>query len=91
MISVISLIQHLKWQIGRICLHVIEQAKPRFEPTTDAAYQPLTFGWQVGGVLEKATGRPLAELMQQYLVEPLAIGSCIFWRTRSINLVRLHA
>ncbi|WP_180164221.1 serine hydrolase [Acinetobacter sp. YH12049] len=59
-------------------LKVIEQAKPRFEPSTDAAYQPLTFGWQVGGVLEKATGRPLTELMQQYLVEPLALDHAFF-------------
>ncbi|WP_180063531.1 serine hydrolase [Acinetobacter sp. YH16042] len=59
-------------------LNVIEQAKPRFEPSTDAAYQPLTFGWQVGGVLEKATGRPLAELMQHYLVEPLALDHAFF-------------
>ncbi|WP_180145366.1 serine hydrolase [Acinetobacter sp. YH12052] len=59
-------------------LNVIEQAKPRFGPTTDAAYQPLTFGWQVGGVLEKATGRPLTELMQHYLVEPLALDHAFF-------------
>ncbi len=54
-------------------LQVFEQATPRFEPATDAAYQPLSFGWQVGGVLEKATGKSLAELMQHYLIEPLAL------------------
>jgi Beta-lactamase class C and other penicillin binding proteins len=82
--------QHPKWQIGQHMLNVIEQAKPRFGPTTDAAYQPLTFGWQVGGVLEKATGRPLTELMQHYLVEPLALDHA-FLAYQSINLVRLHA
>ncbi len=48
----------------------IAAAEPRFQVATDAAYQPLTFGWQVGGVLEKATGKKLGELMQEYLVEP---------------------
>jgi len=59
-------------------LDVIAQAKPRFEVATDAAYQPLTFGWQVGGVLEKATGQTLAALMQQYLLKPLALKDAYF-------------
>ncbi len=59
-------------------LHILEQATPRFEAATDAAYQPLTFGWQVGGVLEKATGRSLVELMQQHLVEPLQLDHVYF-------------
>ncbi|NNH35790.1 beta-lactamase family protein [Acinetobacter sp. NIPH 2377] len=59
-------------------LDVIANAKPRFELGLDAAYQPLTFGWQVGGVLEKATGKSLSALMQQYLVEPLALDGAYF-------------
>jgi CubicO group peptidase (beta-lactamase class C family) len=59
-------------------LDVIAKAKPRFEIGIDAAYQPLTFGWQVGGVLEKATGKSLSDLMQQYLVEPLALDGAYF-------------
>jgi len=59
-------------------LDVIARAKPRFEVSTDAAYQPLTFGWQVGGVLEKATGKTLAELMQRYLVDPLQLDAAYF-------------
>ena len=59
-------------------LNVLAQAKPRFDVASEAAYQPLTFGWLVGGILEKATGRTLAELMQQYLVEPLALDGAYF-------------
>src|SRR5699024_2494489 len=59
-------------------LDVIANAKPRFELGLDAAYQPLTFGWQVGGVLEKAAGKSLSALMQQYLVEPLALDGAYF-------------
>ncbi|TCB51349.1 class A beta-lactamase-related serine hydrolase [Acinetobacter sp. ANC 4779] len=59
-------------------LDVIAKAKPRFELGTDAAYQPLTFGWLVGGVLEKATGKSLSDLMQHYLVEPLALDGAYF-------------
>ena len=42
-------------------LKVMEQATPRFSVGADAAYQPFTFGWQVGGLLEKATNKSLKE------------------------------
>lgn len=61
--------------------HMLERiaaAKPRFELGTDAAYQPLTFGWQVGGALEKATGKTLTELMEEYLVRPLQLHGAYF-------------
>ena len=59
-------------------LQVMEQATPRFAVGQDIAYQALTFGWLVGGVLEKATGQSLQSLMQQYLVEPLALDGAYF-------------
>ncbi|WP_407303429.1 serine hydrolase domain-containing protein [Acinetobacter sp.] len=59
-------------------LDVIAKSQPRFELGTGAAYQPLTFGWQVGGTLEKATGKSLSDLMQQYLVDPLALDGAYF-------------
>ena len=59
-------------------LKVMEQATPRFAVGEDIAYQALTFGWLVGGVLEKATGQPLRWLMQTYLVDPLALDGAYF-------------
>lgn len=59
-------------------LDTIAAAKPRFEVGVDAAYQPLTFGWQVGGAIEKATGETLTALMQKYLVEPLELDGAYF-------------
>ncbi|MEG2434628.1 MAG: serine hydrolase domain-containing protein, partial [Acinetobacter sp.] len=56
----------------------IAAAEPRFRVATDAAYQPLTFGWQVGGVLEKATGKKLGVLMKEYLVQPLQLNGAYF-------------
>ena len=38
----------------------------------------LTFGWLVGGVLEKATGQSLDQLMRNYLVEPLQLDGAYF-------------
>ena len=59
-------------------LKVMEQATPRFAVGTDIAYQALTFGWLVGGVLEKATHQSLTQLMQKYLVEPLQLDGAYF-------------
>ncbi len=59
-------------------LQVMERATPRFPIGDDIAYQALTFGWLVGGVLEKATGRNLTELMTRYLVEPLQLDGAYF-------------
>lgn len=59
-------------------LQVMEKAAPRFTIGKDMAYQPLTFGWLVGGVLEKATKRTLSDLMQQYLVRPLDLDGAYF-------------
>ena len=59
-------------------LKVMEQAKPRFKAGADAAYQPFTFGWQVGGLLEKATGKKLNELMQIYLIDPLELDGAFY-------------
>lgn len=59
-------------------LAVMENAQPRFEVAKYHAYQALTFGWLVGGVLEKATKQPLSVLMQKYLVEPLELDGAFF-------------
>lgn len=59
-------------------LMVMEGAAPRFEIGSQSAYQALTFGWLVGGILEKATQRPLQELFRLYLIEPLQLDGAYF-------------
>lgn len=70
-----SAVEMADWQH---MLNVMEQATPRFEIGEDIAYQAITFGWLVGGVLEKAMGRTLTDLMQTYLVEPLQLDGAYF-------------
>lgn len=70
-----SAVEMADWQH---MLKVMEQATPRFAVATDIAYQALTFGWLVGGVLEKATQQSLTQLMQKYLVEPLQLDGAYF-------------
>ena len=70
-----SAAQMLEWQQ---MLHVFEQATPRFEAGKDTAYQALTFGWLLGGVIEKATGESLESVFQKELVEPLQLDGAYF-------------
>lgn len=61
--------------------HMLEKTaamQPRFIAKQDAAYQALTFGWLVGGILEKATQQTLQQLMQDYLIEPLSLSGAYF-------------
>lgn len=59
-------------------LAVMAQAAPQFAAGTQAAYQALSFGWIVGGALEKASQRSLAELMWTYLQQPLRLEDSYF-------------
>ncbi len=70
-----SAAQMLEWDQ---MLHVFEQATPRFNAGTDTAYQALTFGWLLGGVIEKATGESLLSVFQKELVEPLQLDGAYF-------------
>lgn len=59
-------------------LDVMAAATPRFSAGQSFAYQPLTYGWIIGGVLEKAAKQPLSWLMQRYLVQPLELDGAYF-------------
>lgn len=59
-------------------LQVMESSQPRFDIGSQSAYQALTFGWLVGGAIEKATQRPLQELMKLYLTDPLELDGAYF-------------
>src|SRR5690606_41297997 len=50
----------------------------RFQDATDEAYEPRSFGWEVGGALEQATPKTLTEQMQGYLVQPLMLNGAYF-------------
>ncbi len=59
-------------------LKVCENISPRFEPGTQTAYQALTFGWLLGGVIEKVTGQSVCEIFQDELVKPLQLDGAYF-------------
>jgi CubicO group peptidase (beta-lactamase class C family) len=57
-------------------LECMEKAAPAHEPGSTNGYHGLTFGWLVGGLVEKASGKPLAQVLREELSEPLGLDGC---------------
>jgi CubicO group peptidase (beta-lactamase class C family) len=52
---------------------VIERATPIHEPGTATGYHGLTFGFLVGELARRATGKPFPALVREVLAEPLGL------------------
>ncbi|MDP2228981.1 MAG: serine hydrolase domain-containing protein [Moraxellaceae bacterium] len=57
-------------------LRLMEQAAPVHHPGRQNGYHALTFGWLVGGLVEKISGQPLATTLADNLAAPLALDGC---------------
>lgn len=55
-------------------LSIMERAAPVHIPGRANGYHALTFGWLVGGLVEKVAGKPLADVLREELVEPLQLS-----------------
>ena len=51
----------------------IERAEPVHVPGERTGYHGLTFGFIVGEILQRVTGKPLAQLVREDLAEPLGL------------------
>ncbi|MFP5429444.1 MAG: serine hydrolase domain-containing protein [Gammaproteobacteria bacterium] len=57
-------------------LGVMERAAPLHAPGAMNGYHALTYGWLVGGLVEKVAGMPLAQVLEELLVDPLQLDGC---------------
>ncbi len=60
----------LDWEYMR---EVMEEQIPAYRPGARNGYHGLTFAWLVGELIERISGRPLAEVLRTELVEPLEL------------------
>ncbi len=56
---------------------VIERAEPLWEPGTGHNYHSLTFGWLVGEVLRRITGKTVGEYFRDAVTDPLGADAWI--------------
>jgi CubicO group peptidase (beta-lactamase class C family) len=54
-------------------IQAIERAEPVHPPGERTGYHGLTYGFLVGEILQRVTGKPFPELVQHELVEPLGL------------------
>jgi len=54
-------------------IRAIERAEPIHEPGTRTGYHGLTFGYIVGEILQRVTGRSFSQLVQDEIVAPLEL------------------
>lgn len=54
-------------------IHAIEQAKPAHKPGTRTGYHGLTFGFLVGEIIQRVTGKKFSDLVQKEIARPLKL------------------
>jgi CubicO group peptidase (beta-lactamase class C family) len=51
----------------------LARSAPALAPGTRSAYHGITYGWLVGEVIQRVTGRPFAEVIRRELADPLEL------------------
>ncbi len=57
-------------------VHAIERAAPIHEPGRRTGYHGLTYGFLVGEILQRITGKSFPRLVEQELAAPLGLDGC---------------
>ena len=64
-------------------------ATPRFVAGQDHAYQALSYGWLLGGLIERVMGEPLADVLNRELVQPLGLDGDVYFGVAESELLRV--
>ncbi|MBM7787319.1 serine hydrolase domain-containing protein [Tenggerimyces flavus] len=62
----------------RIC-GILAEAEPWWEPGTAFGYHAYTFGYLLGEVVRRATGRTMSDILRTEITEPLGIANELFF------------
>lgn len=72
----------------RMCA-VIADAEPWWEPGTKVAYHAYPFGYIVGEIVRRATGKPISQVLREEVAAPLGIEGEIYFGVPESELGRL--
>lgn len=64
-------------------------ATPRFAAGQEHAYQALSYGWLLGGLIERVMGEPLADVLNRELVQPLGLDGDVYFGVAESELLRV--
>jgi CubicO group peptidase (beta-lactamase class C family) len=68
---------------------VIADAEPWWEPGTRTGYHPQSFGYIVGEVVRRATGRRISQVLREEVAGPLGVADELFFGVPEAELGRL--
>jgi CubicO group peptidase (beta-lactamase class C family) len=54
--------------------------EPWWEPGTKTAYHAYTFGYIVGEIVRRATGKPISQVLREDVAGPLGVADELFFR-----------
>ena len=72
---------------------VIADAEPWWEPGTRIAYHAYTFGYMVGEIVRRTTGKPISQVLREDVAGPLGIADEIYFgmpESEQYRLARLE-
>ena len=67
----------------------IAGSEPWWEPGTKTAYHAYTFGYIVGEIVRRATGKPISQVLREDVGEPLGIADELYFGMPESELGRL--
>ncbi|MBA2618814.1 MAG: beta-lactamase family protein [Rubrobacter sp.] len=68
---------------------VVAAAEPWWEPGTRTAYHAYTFGYIVGEIVRRATGKPISQVLREEVAAPLGIADELYFGMPEFELGRL--
>jgi CubicO group peptidase (beta-lactamase class C family) len=73
---------------SRVCA-ALAAAEPRWRPGAATGYHSYTFGYLVGELARRATGRTIGELLREWITAPLGIEGQLYFAAPSEALPRM--
>lgn len=68
---------------------LVADAVPWWEPGTTTGYHAQTFGWIVGEIVRRATGKPISQVLLEEVAAPLGVGAELFFGVPDAAIVRV--
>jgi CubicO group peptidase (beta-lactamase class C family) len=73
---------------SRVCT-ALAAAEPWWRPGTKTGYHSFTFGFLVGEIARRATGKPMRRLLHEWVAAPLGIDGELYFGVPRTDLARL--
>ena len=58
---------------------IIAEAEPWWEPGTKIGYHAVTFGYIIGEIVRRATGKPISQVLREEVASPLGVADELFF------------